>query len=101
MLCHADRHADCGLAQALAMLAALVIVVPMVSPKPTVRPALNRGQVGWASTPGVGIVLRCRLAVVRPQAPAFPDIIFSAIDDVTFGVHVFAAPGCAVRRLPW
>ena len=78
----------------LAALAALaVIVVLMVFTETyTVRPALKiEGSMGWAvSTLGVGIVLQgCAALWFGSQAMAFPDVIFSAIDDVVvFGVHV-------------
>lgn len=83
-----------GTSQALAILAALsVIVVLMVFTETyTVRPALKiEGSMGWAvSTLGVGIVLQGLAALwFGSQALAFPDIIFTAIDDVAvFGVHV-------------
>lgn len=83
-----------GTSQALAILAALaVIVVLMVFTETyTVRPALKiEGSMGWAvSTLGVGIVLQGLAALwFGSQALAFPDIIFTAIDDVVvFGVHV-------------
>lgn len=83
-----------GWAHALAALAALaVIVVLMVFTEMyTVRPALKvEGSMGWAvSTLGVGIVLQGVAALwFGSQAVAFPDMIFSAVDDVViFGVHV-------------
>ncbi|MBS0642463.1 MAG: branched-chain amino acid ABC transporter permease [Acetobacteraceae bacterium] len=83
-----------GWPQALSILVALaVIAVLMVFTETwTVRPALKiEGSMGWAvSTLGVGIVLQGLASLwFGSQALAFPDIIFTAIDNVVvFGVHV-------------
>jgi branched-chain amino acid transport system permease protein len=83
-----------GWPQVLAILAALAVIVALMvfTETWTVRPALKiEGSMGWAvSTLGVGIVLQGAAALCfGSQALAFPDIIFSAVDDVVvFGVHV-------------
>jgi branched-chain amino acid transport system permease protein len=83
-----------GWPQVLAILAALAVIVALMvfTEMFTVRPALKiEGSMGWAvSTLGVGIVLQgCAALWFGSQAVAFPDVIFSAIDDVViFDVHV-------------
>ena len=83
-----------GWASALAALVALLVIVVLMifTEMYTVRPALKiEGSMGWAvSTLGVGIVLQGVAALYfGSQAVAFPDMIFSAMDDVViFDVHV-------------
>lgn len=73
---------------ALAVIAAVMVFIETC----TVRPALKiEGSMGWAvSTLGVGIILQGVAALYfGAQAVAFPDMIFSALDEVViFGVHV-------------
>jgi branched-chain amino acid transport system permease protein len=84
-----------GIAIALAVLGSLIVVAALgvFIERWTVRPALNAsgGSMGWVvSTLGFGIFLQGMAAkYFGSQAMAFPDVIFSAQDNVTlFGQFV-------------
>ena len=84
-----------GIAVALAVLGSLIVVAALgvFIERWTVRPALNAsgGSMGWVvSTLGFGIFLQGMAAkYFGSQAMAFPDVIFSAQDNVTlFGQFV-------------